>query len=61
MEVAVISQINKARTTKSTCDQKVTLFDTGFTDNLHDIGSGKMLGKTCLLAPFLDMAHGQKY
>lgn len=34
MEVAVLSQINTARTT-STYDQKVTLFETGFTDNLH--------------------------
>ena len=43
MEVAAISQINTART-KSTCDKKVTLFETGFTENLHVIGSGKMLG-----------------
>ena len=45
MEVAAISQINTART-KSTYDQKVMLFETGSTDNLHVIGLGKRLGST---------------
>lgn len=50
MEVAAISQINTTRT-KSTYDQKVMLVETGFTENLHLIGSCKMLGQTCSCQP----------